>query len=284
MGKIDVGTLVSASFAFIRSAWEVAPAALVVAVIVGAAAQGWAQTYPGLSFWPLVQAGAVTLATGALYRSVLGADHPADDGYRLGPGGIQWGGVEWRVLGANLVVGVLIGLVAGAIFIVWGIGFGILIGAHQLDPSAFQNLQSQGYAGLARLMSGPAGLVSAVVLIPGAALLLYLSARFSLYAVQAADTRGFDLGRAWSMTRGATGAIIVVLVVSFVCQVAAGAAAGFVGGLIAALTHSVQGRLLGGIAGAAAGVAIAVPMTAGMVIFVYRMQRGGGASVADQFS
>ena len=284
MAKLKIGEVVSAGFAFVRPAWAVAPAPLVLVVLAAAAAQGYAVNNPGLSFWLLAQLAAQTLALGALYRSALSPDHPGDESFRIGPAGVQWGAVEWRVLGVTLIV---IALVVAFLFVVaflWAMGLTLLAAAHAIDVGGFQNLASEGLPGLQRLMAGPAGLVSAAILAPAAAILVYLAARLSLFAVQSVDTARFDIGRAWSVTRGATGAIVVAMIVIFACEVGVSAAADLAGGLIASVMGAGQGALLGVIAGAAAASAFSLPMTAGVAAYVYRVQRGGGASAAGLFS
>ena len=79
-------------------------------------------------------------------------------------------------------------------------------------------------------------------------------------------------------------AIVVAMIVIFACEVGVSAAADLAGGLIASVMGAGQGALLGVIAGAAAASAFSLPMTAGVAAYVYRVQRGGGASAAGLFS
>ncbi|HUZ12481.1 MAG TPA: hypothetical protein VMU93_06515 [Caulobacteraceae bacterium] len=281
--KVQIGPLLKESFIFVRRGWAAAPAALVVLVISAAALQGYSSVSQGVSPWPLlIEVLIGTLATGALYRSVLAAEHPDDPRFAVGPGGLQWGALEWRVLGANLLVALLLAIVAALAFIVWVIGLAALAAAHQLDIAALQGAQSQGLAALAHLISGPAWAVTAAVLAPAAALMIYLGVRFSLLALQTADLGRLDFGRAWGLTRGAAGAIFVALVVIFACQFAAGEIALGLADLVAWLTRSADAALLGAIVGAAAVAAFSLPMTVGMAIHVYGAQRGS-AVARDRF-
>jgi hypothetical protein len=285
MAKQDIGTVVGVSFRFLREAWAVAPAALVVAVLVTAALQGYAtiSSPQSLLFWGLAARIPGAMATGALFRSVLSRDRPGDARFALGPGGLQWGAVEWRVLGADLLILILQVVLALAIFIVWAIGLGMLIGAHAINPAAYENLPTEGPAGLWRLLLGPTGVVTAIVVLPGIAAMIYVWARLCLLGIEAADTGRFDLGQSWSLTRGATGAIVVTRIAISLAQIVAGLLASLAGLVIAGIMRSGDAQLLGGIAGGAAGAAIMYPMTAGMVTYIYRAQRGG-AAVVDQFS
>jgi hypothetical protein len=210
------------------------------------------------------------MATGALYRSILASDRPGDPSLGLGPGGLQWGQVEWRVLSANLLVGLPLALLVFAVMI------GAASVALAVDPTLYQAVQSGGPAAFNRLMSGPGGGAAALVILPGAALVIYLAARLSLFAIQAADNGRYDWRAAWSMTRGATGAILVTLIVIVAAEFAVDAVASLFGTVVATVTGAGDAALLGAIAGAAAGAAFSLPMSAGLVACVYRTQRAGG--------
>jgi hypothetical protein len=290
MKGIAIRTAIGQSFGFVPVAWRRAwPAlTLMVALTVTNQALAMADAGPAIGLLralaSLAQLGLAVMAMGALYRIVLEADHAGDPAFRPGAGGIQWGALEWRVLAAGVISGLLIGALVVALLVAWGMA---------LDADALRQLQGGGAAAaaaVASLLQGPAGLATLAILLPGAVLVLYLSARLSLFGIRAADQRSFDLGAAWSLTRGVTGAIVAALIVIGLIELVAGAFAGLLGGAAGAVAGAVGGagavpggRILGSVAGAAVGAALNTPLVAGLVTFVYRSQRAG-TGVAEQFS
>ena len=293
MAKIPIGTALTESFGFVQPGWSKAWGAMAVVVIVNTGAQflqGVIAT-GGLGVALLVltvQTLAGTLAAGALYRIALAPDHGSDYQFRPGPAGMQWGSLEWRVLGANVIVGLIIGVVSFVFLIAWAIGLGVMVAGHMIDMGPLQSAGLQGreavLAAFGQLLLGPAGLLTLAILGPGLAIILYLSARLSLYAVAAADSGSFDMGRAWSLTKGATGAILVTLISYFLFAWVLAMVFGLLGGFLAKAAGFAGARQAAAIAGAAIGAALGAPLIAGLVTYVYRTERGGGASVAEQFS
>jgi hypothetical protein len=219
---------------------------------------------------------ASTLATGALYRLRLAADHPGDLQYAPGPAGFRWGGLEWRVLGANILVAILLGVIAVVAFILWAIVLGVTVGQNPALVQAFQSgTDAEKAQAFYQLMLGPAGVLTAVILIPAIVGILYLSARLVVFAPVAADTGRFDIGRAWSMTRGVVGAILAAILVIYLVEFVIGAVIGFIIGVTAAATGNANAvQLWVGIIGQAISAAINVPLFAGLALYVYRAQRG----------
>jgi len=279
MPRIDVRTVVTESFAFIRAAWSGAPGALAAAMIVDAGAQAFGGAIAVWAVLPQILVAA--LGTGALYRIALGADRPRDGRLHLGPAGLQWGGVEWRVLGANLLVGLILAPAVLLLFLIWAAGLGYLTVSHQIDVGALTALRGGDPAAMRALMSGPAGPLTAAILLPGAAALIWLAARLALVPIAAADVQRFDVGQAWTLTREAAWPLIVVALIVILLQIAAGLFGGLVGGFLAALAGGAKvdwpaATALAGAIGTAAAVAIGLPITAGAAAFVYRMRRDGG--------
>jgi hypothetical protein len=299
MKGIAIRTAIGQSFGFVPVAWRRAwPAlTLMVALTVTNQALAMADAGPAIGLLralaSLAQLGLAVMAMGALYRIVLEADHAGDPAFRPGAGGIQWGALEWRVLAAGVISGLLIGALVVALLVAWGMALAVMAGTGALDADALRQLQGGGAAAaaaVASLLQGPAGLATLAILLPGAVLVLYLSARLSLFGIRAADQRSFDLGAAWSLTRGVTGAIVAALIVIGLIELVAGAFAGLLGGAAGAVAGAVGGagavpggRILGSVAGAAVGAALNTPLVAGLVTFVYRSQRAG-TGVAEQFS
>jgi hypothetical protein len=288
MSKVKVGAAIGASFRYLPLAWRRAGgimAASVFAAMVFGIARAAAPT-PLLSLTQfVVQLALGTMATGALYRIQLAADHGGDPSYALGPAGYQWGGLEWRVMGANLLLSILFILPLVVISIVWGIGLGITLVGH---ADVLQGLQSGSQAGrlatLGRLMVGPAGVITAVIFIPALAAAIYVLARLALFTLRAADIGAFDLPRAWSLTRGAVLAILVAGLVLYLAEIALTFVFGAAGGVLAGLAGQ-QGAAgaWGSVGGQVASAAAAGPLFAGLQLYVYHVQRGDGG-IAETFA
>jgi len=274
MATVSVEQVVTESFAYVRRGWRAAPGAMGAAVIVAAAGQAFGQPGPEMSLWLFAQVAAATLATGALYRSILQQAHPGDPRLRLGPAGLQWGKAEWWVLAANLAVGFLMGLVACAFALVWGIGLNALSASHEIDPSLLLHASAGDPAAFSRIMAGPGGILTLAVFLPGVALIIYLWARLILAPILAVDTGRLDLGRAWKLTRGASLALVVALIIIFLGQLLAVLSGGLLGALAASGGADLAGAgLAGASAGAAIATALSLPMTAGAAACVYRRDK-----------
>jgi hypothetical protein len=289
MGKVQIGAAIGASFRFVGEGWRRAWGILLILVWFTAALQIielLRPTWTVVSLLGFVASVFVTTAaTGALYRLRLSADHPGDDAFAAHPGGLQWGGLEWRVLAANLLVGVAVGALVFVAFIVWALILGLTVGS---NPAEVQALQSGSDAdkldALRQIMLGPAGIFTFVIIGPIAVGLIYLGLRLSVFALFAADTRSFDAAKAWTVTRGAVLALLVGSIAIFLLELVIGAVFGGVAGFFAGFTGQVgQGRIWGGVAGQIVGAALNAPLIAGLVLYVYRSQRGD-PGVAAAFS
>ncbi|HZZ88973.1 MAG TPA: hypothetical protein VFE13_11645 [Caulobacteraceae bacterium] len=280
MNKVTIGAALGQAFGFISEAWARAWGIMLATVVSTAVFQGYDAVHKGPGLVPflgfVISVFVGTAVAGALYRLRLSADHPGDDAFAAHPAGAQWGALEWRVLGANLLVGLIIGLMAFITFIVWALILGVSIGE---NPALMQAVRDGGDAekmqALKTIMLGPAGVLTLVVVLPISLGIVYIAIRLSLFAVMAADTRRFDLRRAWELARGAMATLIVATVLlvaaDFLIGVVVGAAAGLVSGLTG---HVGQGGKWGGVAGQVVGAAINAPLFAGLALYVYRTQRG----------
>jgi hypothetical protein len=287
MGQVQVGAAIGASFRYIGEAWSKAWGILLILVWLTAAQQIveiLRPSWTAVSFLFLILSVFVsTGVTGALYRLQLGGDHPGDDQFAAHPAGLQWGGLEWRVLGANLLVGLAIGVLVVVAFIIWAIILGVTIGSNPTDMQALQGgSQAEKLDALAHVMLGPAGVLTLVIIGPMVVALIYLIVRLSLFALLAADTRSFNLVKAWNLARGAMLALFVGSLVIFLLEVVIGAVFGGLAGLAAGL-FGQQGRIWGGLAGQVIGAATSAPLFAGLLLYVYRLQRGD-TGVAATFS
>jgi hypothetical protein len=287
MGQVQVGAAIGASFRFIGEAWNKAWGIMLVLVWFNAALQIvelLRPTWGAVSFLGLIVSIFVTTAaTGALYRLQLAGDHPGDNQFAAHPAGLQWGGLEWRVLGANLMIGVAIGVLVIVAFIIWAIILGVTVGSNPGDMQALQGgSEAEKIDVFRRIMLGPAGILTLVIIGPIVAALIYVIVRLSMFALVAADARSFDLVRAWTLARGAMLPLFLGSLVIFMIELIIGAVTGGLAGFTASIIGQ-QGRIWGGVTGQVVGAAINAPLFAGLVLYVYRIQRGD-PGVAATFS
>jgi hypothetical protein len=277
MGNVQVGAAIAASFRFVGEAWTKAWGVMLLLLWFTAVlqvVQVLKPTWGSVSLLGVIPTLFITTAaTGALYRLRLESDHPGDPDFAANAAGLQWGGLEWRVMGANILVGVIL----GALFVLACFMFGIVLGVTmQSDPADLQAVENgsdaEKLAALGRLMLGVGGFVAALILIPSLLGLLYLGARLTVFTPLAADARAFDLGKAWTLSRGAVMALILgsltILVLEFLSN---------------RLLVAMAGKDWGSAASEVVSAAINVPLFAGLVLYVYRAQRGDTA-VAATFS
>lgn len=281
MARVRIGAAVGGSFGFLATAWRHAWGILLAWVWLAGASQAIQSLRPEWFFIPLlgfpVTIAVSTAAIGALYRIGIEPGHPGDARFRAHPAGLWWGALEWRVLGANILLGLILGLLTAALIFVWFMALGIVS----------VSLAGQGLQGADASVIIRFALVSAVILIPGLLGLFYLGARWLIYPLYAADTGSFDLGAAWGMTRGASLAIVLALVVIFLAQsglvvlsfIVAAGVAGVVG-------HDAAAPAAWGlIATQLVGTAISAPLGVGLQQSVYRALRpDGGVDVAATFA
>jgi hypothetical protein len=289
MGQVRVGAAIGASFRFVGEAWSKAWGIMLISVWFAATLEAIQLLKPEwgvVSFLGLIATLFLSAAaTGALYRLRFAEDHPGDGAYAANPAGLQWGGLEWRVLGASLLIGVIIAVIFVVALIIWGVALGVTLSGDTAALQAVENgSDSDKMAALGRIMLGPGGLVSAVILIPTFGGVIYLAARLAVFAPLAAETRAFDVGKAWAMTKGAVLTLIVGAVVIYLVLAVIGAVAGGLAGLFAGVSGQAGGgRIWGGIAGQAIAQALSTPLFAGLALYVYRIQRGD-PGVAATFS
>jgi len=118
-GSISVTEGAGAAFGFLRRSWLRAAGALSLTGLLGAAASiaFLDHRFARAGLLALGYLLAAVMAQGALFRIVhVERQHakrqPDDRVWSPGFGGFQWGGVEWRLLGAAVLRGLLFGLLA----------------------------------------------------------------------------------------------------------------------------------------------------------------------------
>jgi hypothetical protein len=289
MPNVEIGAAISQSFRFLGTAWGRAWGILLILVWVTAANQAVQSLRPEwiVVVWPLgvlLTLVASTALLGALYRIGFEGQHADDPNFRANAGGLQWGGLEWRVLGANLLIGLIFGGVALVVGLIWAVLFTLLAQGQAADLQALQGSdQNAGASAFFRLLAGPAGLVSAVILIPTFCAWVYFSARLALYPLVAADTRAFSFGRAWALSQGAALAIIVTWIVIASVQLLVGLIAVAAAGAIAVVAHQ-GGGVWTTVAWQLVAAAIDTPLSVGLLLYVYNTRRPGDAGIAATFA
>jgi hypothetical protein len=287
MPNVTVGEALGQSFRFIGTAWRRAWGIMLISVWLAGTLQAiqglrpeWIGFVVPLSL--LLNAIVGTAVIGALFRIGIEPFHSGDPAFQAAPTGLQWGGLEFRVLGSNILIGVIFGGVAVVFAIVWLIIFSVMAQGDSANLSALEgsNSAASGQA-LLHILAGPAGIVSMVLFLVLAVGFFYFAARLLVFNLLAADTGSFSLARAWAMTRGAVTPIILTLIIF---------------GLLQGLVYLIGLIVLGGAAASGQGVfwgavvisvvtgAIIAPLSIGLQIYVYNARRSGDAGIAATFS
>jgi hypothetical protein len=287
MPNVTVGDALGQSFRFIGTAWRRAWGIMLISVWLAGTLQAiqglrpeWLGFMAPLSLLLNVIVG--TAVIGALFRIGIEPFHSGDPNFRAAPMGLQWGGLEFRVLGSNILIGVIFGGVAFVVGIIWVIMFGVMAQGDSANLSALESGDSaaSGQA-LLHILVGPAGIVSLVLFLATAIGFFYFGARLLVFSLLAADTGSFSLARAWAMTRGAVMPIIVTLLIF-------GALQGliYLVGLIVlgGAAASGQGGYWGAVAISVATGAVIAPLSIGLQLYVYNSRRSGDAGIAATFS
>jgi len=281
MPRVEIGAAIGSSFAFIGRAWARAWGIMLVAVWLAAALAAIQALRPEWTFAPLL--GLVlkflvgVAVVGALYRVGIESRHPGDPEFRAHAAGFQWGGLEWRVLGANLLIALIVFGVAVVFGIIWAILFGVTAASDQADLQGLSSGDNSArMQALVHILLGPAGVISLAIMIPALVASLYFGARLSLYTLVAADARSFGFDQTWRLTRGAIWAIILTWIVTFIAQMALGMLIGLMLGMIgAALGQTLAAAAWISVIAQGVGAAIAPPLSAGLLLYVYNTRRGG---------
>ncbi len=275
MPNVDIGQAISQSFQYIGTAWSKAWGVMLIVVWLTAALGAIQSLRPEWTFIPLfgllLNTFAATAMVGALFRIGIEPRHPGDAAFRANAAGLQWGALEWRVLGANWIVGIIMGLAAAIVGVIWAIVVGV---------TAAADLQGLGGAdpgqAMLRLLTGSAGLATLVIVLLAAPAFLYFGARLSLYSLIAADERAFGFAPTWTLTRGAVRAIIVTWVVAGLAELVLFFIAGALGGIVAGAAGQGAGAATwGGIAAQTVGAAVSGPIAAGLQLYIYRTRKQG---------
>ncbi len=234
----------------------------------------------------------LSLATlGSMYRIAFAENHPSDPGFVPGHLGLQWGRLEWRLLGASALLALfLFVMMALAAVAVSAVSIGVLMNkrgaAGQATPEALAAaLGPQGMAIIAAL--GPQGMTMARAIGPQGmevfmlmATLVYLGTvyvffRLILTWVATADGGRMQVLATWRLTRGAFWRILVSVIgvwlpVYFMEFLVVGLAESAQVDPAALIQLPAGGAVAGGLALGALTGALAIPLTAGVLAYYYR--------------
>jgi hypothetical protein len=197
--QVTIGAAIRYAWSLLSKNWRAIWGAL---ALNGLAATVWAAG--DLSQNPTLLAAAVPgmlmttiMAYGAMYRLAFADRHA--DGALAAPAhhGLQWGAMEWRMLGSLLLTAVFIGflLILGLVGISIVLA-GVLL-ALGVKPHSGMTMQE---------VFGPLGLhpqaAPALVLLVLLSIGVYLGVRLSLALPATADQRAVRVLRTWKLTRG----------------------------------------------------------------------------------
>jgi hypothetical protein len=134
---------------------------------------------------------------GALFRLAFADRHADQPEFRIGHQGLQWGGVEWRMLAASVLVVVFLTIIAltllcGLAAIVTGV-----LAAQGVQPATSMTPE-QFVAAVGKPWNPTVVFGVAVVSV----VLAYLRVRLSLAAPASADQKGVRVLQTWKHTRG----------------------------------------------------------------------------------
>ncbi|MBC6981770.1 hypothetical protein [Caulobacter sp. 17J80-11] len=202
--KFGVLDAVGHAVLFAKANWRSAFGALtLVAVTTGATMAAPYLGAPQLTL-PAVVASALAgcVAYGALYRRAFAHEHPGDSGFRTGPGGLQWGKPEWRLLGAGayllaVMAALMLATFAVMVAIVFAGGGGPVL--QSLSPSASPEAVSEA---LMKVLPAQSSALLSLVVLVFLVLVFWLGIRLSLYQAAVVAEERVVLFRSWTLTKG----------------------------------------------------------------------------------
>jgi len=132
-----------------------------------------------------------TVVSGALMRIALGELHPDDPAFRLGPVGLQWTGIETRLLGARLLLILLLFLaLTAAVFCM--LLAGVVVAAMTGQPPTLATA----------FFLTPSGMAISLVGLAFAVLTGWVATRLALSNPATADRGQVQAFSTWSLTAG----------------------------------------------------------------------------------
>ncbi|HWA60090.1 MAG TPA: hypothetical protein VG939_01885 [Caulobacteraceae bacterium] len=229
----------------------------------------------------LIRVPFIVIATAALLRLALGAGAAANGG-SAGPGGLQWHGLEGRVL----AVQALLFLTYVSIGVVWiivaSIGVGVLM-SNGTIPKVEPPTGPMTPETAAALMQGPMGPIMLAILAPALIVIVLVVLKLSLALPATAADGEVKVLRAWRLSRGVLWPIFAVSLLTFAISVAfAALGVTLTGVLTAAGAGGGEASLLPQAAAQAVGAIIGLPVSIGGYVHIYMgVRRRGLTQVRD---
>lgn len=262
-GSVAIGATVRAGVASLGPSVRACWAALLTAVVISVLAWALPPALAGVA--PLAQIIAVAVACGALYRHAFGKS--------AGLAGLRWGSDEWRLLGVQALIAVLLLVVAAVLILVVG---AIALGVARANAPGFDATSSQAWrdalagSGLGTIVAGAAPLL-------GLAVLIWLGARLSLSAAASVEQSGVRVLSAFPLTRGVTVQVLAAGLVLTAPVAALLAVSSLVGRWAGPGLDGVLTAL-----GAIFGYVYLAPVWTGALVHVYRRRHGPDASPSQE--
>lgn len=268
-GSISVTEAAGAAFGFLGRSWLRAGGALALTGLLGGAAAIALVNREFARTWLLVLAYllAAAMAQGGLFRIAYTERHPADLSHAIGFGGLQWGAVEWRLLGVTLLRTMLFSLL-GALVLTLLLAVYIGLAAAEAGPG----LPVADPAHWRHTLSWLSWTVMAGLGLAGAAGLCWIGLRLYL-AYPATVARGrVQLLSTWPLTRGHVWSILGGVILVTLLPAAALATVARVGRGLLALSDWGDSRMAFGAVGLAACLSQALllpPLGVGLMSYLY---------------
>ncbi len=228
---------------------------------------------------------------GSMYRIAFAENHPSDPNSAPGHLGLQWGRLEWRLLGASSLLALFLFVVvllacAAVTAVCIGVFMSRGVGAAPFTPAALAaGLGPQGMALIAAL--GPQGMEFATAIGPQGmqifillASLVYLGTGYVFFRLILTSAATAESGRmqvlsTWRLTRGEFWRMLISIIGVWLPVF-------FMEFLVVGLAESGQldpspiiqlpagGAVAGGLMLGALTGALAIPLTAGVLAYYYR--------------
>lgn len=274
MAKFSMGEALRAAFGFIapglRTAWGVQ--AVYVAIAVGLAASSQPNPFVHNLNWLSApgfvgQVLAMIAAHAAMLRQGLQDRQPGDASLRRGPGGLQWGAAEWRILAVTL-------LLTSPLALIWA-----LMNLHLPGKSAPISVSTTiddrvtVYPGNSdpRVAAALAEVaVTGVILLVAVCFVCWLAGRLSGLTPSIVEKRRISVPMAWRLTRGGDLALSAAFAIFGFLDLLANALAHLA--IIAPFTFAGDGGLASVVAAlVASSIAAALfPGFVGLELYAYR--------------
>ena len=272
--NVPVMEAARAAYRFWREAWRPALGALLLlsaatavqTYLAATGRTGWAM----LAMLPSLIAQMV--AYGALFRLAFADERTGEPAFQTGPGGLQWGGMETRLLGATLLLFLLAFLAVILFTFVFLIAFMVAAGG---APEGLEGADTP--QELVEALGARGVLVLLVTSLAAAALAIWASVRLALVLPATASTGKVQVFETWPLTKGQFWRIFAAMLIASAPPIVGAIFSGGAEGVLAvegdregvqvlppaaAAVMAVAGGLVAGV--------LQAPLSAGLTAYLYR--------------